>query len=81
MNFKIRLYPRIKALRIFKGRFIRSVGVPFLNILRTIQNLEKSILSIRYYLRLVNKEKIRILSCVVRLAFIRIKFLIKDRRA
>ena len=50
INLEIGPYPRIKALRTFKGRFIRLVGVLFLDVSRTIRNLEKFILSIRYYL-------------------------------
>jgi len=57
INLEIRLYPRIKALRIFKGRLVRFIYTLFLNILKPIGNLGKPILSIRYYLRKVNKRK------------------------
>ena len=57
MNLKIRPYPRIKALRIFKGRLVRFVYTPFLNVLKPIGNLRKPILFIRYYLRIENKEE------------------------
>ena len=57
MNLEIRPYPRIKALRTFKGRLVRFICAPFSNILKPIGNLGKPILSIRYYLRRVNKRK------------------------
>jgi len=57
INLEIRPYPRIKALRTFKGRLVRFVYAPFSNILKPIGNLGKLILSIRYYLRRVNKRK------------------------
>ena len=57
MNLEIRLYPRIKALRIFKGRLVRFIYTPFSNILKPIGNLRKSILFIRYCLRIINKRK------------------------
>ena len=50
MNLEIRLYPKIKALRIFKGRLVRFVYILFLNILKPIGNLGKPILkSVDYY--------------------------------
>jgi len=57
INLEIRPYSKIKALRTFKGRLIRFIYIPFLNILKPIGNLGKPILSIRYYLRRVNKRK------------------------
>jgi len=57
MNLEIRPYPRMKALRTFKGRLVRFVCALFLNILKPIGNLGKPILSIRYYLKRVNKRK------------------------
>ena len=57
INLEIRLYPRIKALRIFKGRLVRFIYALFLNVLKPIGNLRKPILSIRYYLRIENKEE------------------------
>ena len=48
MNLEIRLYPGIKALRTFKGRLVRFIYMPFLNILKPIGNLGKPILSIKY---------------------------------
>jgi len=56
MNLEIRPYPRIKALRTFKGRLVRFVYAPFLNVLKPIGNLGKPILSIRYCLRRVDKR-------------------------
>ena len=51
MNLEIRLYPRIKALRTFKGRLVRFVYALFLNVLKPIGNLGKPILkSINYYI-------------------------------
>ena len=49
MDLGIGPYPGMKALRTFEGRFVRLVRVPFSDVSRTMQNLEKSILSIRYY--------------------------------
>jgi len=57
INLEIRPYPRIKALRIFKGKLVRFVYALFLNILKPIGNLGKPILSIKYCLRKVNKRK------------------------
>jgi len=57
MNLEIRLYSRIKASRTFKGKLVRFIYALFLNILKPIGNLGKLILSIRYYLRRVNKRK------------------------
>jgi len=73
INLEIRPYPRIKALRIFKGRLVRFVYTPFLNVLKPIGNLRKPILFIRYYLRIVNKRKWKYYFILrVRLAFLRI---------
>jgi hypothetical protein len=44
INLEIRPYPRIKALRTFKGRLVRFVYAPFLNVLKPIGNLGKPIL-------------------------------------
>ena len=63
INLEIRLYPGIKALRTFKGILVRFVYALFLNVLKSIGNLRKPILSIRYYL---------ILS--IRPAFLRIMY-------
>jgi len=57
MNLEIRPYPRMKASRTFKGRLVRFIYAPFLNILKPIGNLGKPILFIRYYLKRVNKRK------------------------
>jgi len=57
INLEIRPYPRIKALRTFKGRLVRFIYTPFLNILKPIGNLGKPILFIRYCFRRVNKRK------------------------
>ena len=73
INLEIRLYPRIKALRIFKGRLVRFIYMLFLNVLKPIGNLRKPILSIRYYLRIVNKRKWKYyLILYIHLAFLRI---------
>jgi len=72
INLEIRPYPRIKALRIFKGRLVRFVYALFLTILKPIGNLRKPILSIRYCLRIVNKRKWKYyLILRIRLAFLR----------
>jgi len=57
INLEIRPYFRIKASRTFKGRLVRFIYTPFLNILKPIGNLRKPILSIRYYFKRVNKRK------------------------
>jgi len=57
INLEIIPYPRIKASRIFKGRLVRFVCAPFLNILKPIGNLRKPILFIKYYLKKINKRK------------------------
>ena len=57
INLEIRLYSGIKALRTFKGRLVRFVYAPLLNILKPIENLGKPILSIKYCLKKVNKRK------------------------
>jgi len=73
INLEIRPYPRIKALRTFKGRLIRFVYAPFLNVLKPIGKLRKPILSIRYCLRIVNKRKWKYyLILYIRLAFFKI---------
>ena len=72
INLEIRPYPRIKALRTFKGRLVRFIYMPFLNVLKPMGNLGKLILSIRYYLRRVNKRKWKYyLVLYIRLAFLR----------
>ena len=75
MNLEIRLYPRIKALRTFKGRLVRFICALFLNVLKPIGNLGKPILSIRYCLRRVNKRKWKYyLVLYIRLAFLRVMY-------
>ena len=75
INLEIRPYPRIKALRTFKGRLVRFVYALFLNILKPIGNLGKPILSIRYCLRRVNKRKWKYyLMLRIRLAFLRMMY-------
>jgi hypothetical protein len=57
INLKIRLYPKIKTLRTFKGILVRFIYILFLNILKSIGNLRKPILFIGYCLKRVNKKK------------------------